>query len=162
MQEAIRLAGFFAAHGVWSVADGEVLIPIYAFENEAGGRQMVRYAAEELETGVGEARARLSLNPDEARHAVMVHDGYITLPSGRTDALIVSVRDYANDLAATMAVPYRSAAHPQGFAVHRPKFLDWRGASDPDYDALGQGFFAGVEEHEMGDRVWRARLDDSV
>ncbi|MGO1070937.1 hypothetical protein [Lysobacter sp. CA199] len=162
MNQAIRLAGFFAAHAVWCVADGEDLIPIYAFETEQGERQMVRYASEQIETGVGEARARLSLNPDQARHAVLVHDGYVTLPSGRTDALILSVRDYPGDLAATMAVPYRNAAHPQGFAVHRPKFLDWRGVSDPDYDALGESFFAGVEEHEMGDRVWQAKLDDSL
>ncbi|MEH6422278.1 hypothetical protein [Pseudomonas sp. CGJS7] len=162
MNQAIRLAGFFAAHGVWCVADGESLIPMYAFETAQGERQMVRYASEQAETGVGEGRARLASNPDEARHAVLVHDGYLTLPSGRTDALILSVRDFAGDLAATVAVPYRNAAHPQGFAVHRPKFLDWRGASDPDYDTLGESFFAGVEEHEMGDRIWQAKLDDSV
>jgi hypothetical protein len=162
VQQAIRLAGFFAAHGVWSVADGETLIPMYAFETAEGARHMARYATEEPEAGVGEARARLALNPDEARHAVMVHDGYITLPSGRTDALILAVRDYVNDLAMTLAIPYRNAAHPQGFAVHRPKFLDWRGDSEPDYEVLGESFFAGVEEHEMGDRLWQAKLDDSL
>lgn len=162
MQQAIRLAGFFAAHGVWCVADGEDLIPIYAFEDGAGERKMVRYANERLEDGVAEARARLGANPDQALHAVLVHDGYLTLPSGRTDALILSVRDFTGDRALTLAVPYRNAAHPLGFAVHRPKFLDWRGETEPDYGQLGDDFFVGVEAHEMGDRVWQAKLDDSI
>lgn len=162
MEQAIRLAGFFAAHGVWSVADGEALIPMYAFETAQGGRQMVRYATQEAETGLNEGRARLMHNPDAADQAVFVHDGYLTLPSGRTDALILSVRDYLGDLALTLVLPYRHASHPQGFAVHRPKFLDWRGAHDPDYAVLAEQFFVGVEAHEMGDRVWRAKLDDSV
>ena len=162
MEQAIRLAGFFAAHGVWCVADGEDLIPIYAFEDAAGERKMVRYASERVEDAVAEARARLSANPDQARHAVLVHDGLLTLPSGRTDSLILSVRDFAGDIALTLAVPYRNAAHPLGFAVHRPKFLDWRGAGEPDYARLGEDFFAGVEEHETGDRVWQAALDDSI
>lgn len=162
MQLAIRLAGFFAAHGVWCVADGEDLIPLYAFETAEGERKMVRYATDEHEAGVSEARTRLAQNPDEAQRAVMVHDGYITLPSGRSDALILTVRDFVGDLGLTLAVPYRNAAHPQGFAVHRPKFLDWRGDSAPDYEVLGESFFAGVEEHEMGDRIWQAKLDDSI
>ena len=162
MQQAIRLAGFFAAHGVWCVADGEALIPIYAYEDADGERKMVRYVGERLEDGVAQARVRLSDNPDSARHAVLVHDGFLSLPSGRSDALILSVRDFAGDVALTLAVPYRNAAHPLGFAVHRPKFLDWRGDGEPDYARLGEDFFAGVEEHETGDRVWQERLDDSI
>lgn len=162
MEQAIRLAGFFAAHGVWCVAEGEALTPLCAFESAEGARQMQRYACERLEDGVAQARQRLADNPDRARRGVMVHDGFIGLPSGRCDALILSVRDYAGELALTLAVPYRHASHPQGFAVHRPKFLDWRGPSDPDYGRLGEAFFAGVEEHQAGDRVWQARLDDSI
>lgn len=162
MQQAIRLAGFFAAHGVWCVADGETLIPIYAYEDAAGERKMIRYADEQAERALAQARERLAANPDTARHAVLVHDGFLSLPSGRTDALILSVRDFDGAHALTLAVPYRNAAHPLGFAVHRPKFLDWRGEREPDYGRLGEDFFAGVEEHEMGDRVWQARLDDSI
>ena len=46
MEQAIRLAGFFAAHGVWCVADGEALIPLYAYEDAQGGRKMIRYDAD--------------------------------------------------------------------------------------------------------------------
>lgn len=162
MEQAIRLAGFFAAHGVWCVADGEALIPLYAFEDATGARKMERYDADSLEDGVALARARLARNEDEAAHAVVVHDGFVSLPSGRTDALILIVRDHATDLTVTLAIPYRNAAHPQGFAVHRPKFLDWRGDGEPDYRLLGEQFFAGVEMHELGDRLWQAKLDDSI
>lgn len=162
MEQAIRLAGFFAAHGVWCVADGEALIPLYAFEDAQGARKMERYDADSLDHGAALARARLAGNEDEASHAVVVHDGYLSLPSGRIDALILIVRDHAADATLTLAIPYRNAAHPQGFAVHRPKFLDWRGEDEPDYALLGEQFFAGVETHELGDRIWQARLDDSI
>lgn len=162
MEQAIRLAGFFAAHGVWCVADGDALIPLYAYEDAQGARKMIRYDADSLEDGVALARASLAQNDEEAAQAVVVHDGYVSLESGRTGALIVIARDHAADLTLTMAIPYRNAAHPQGFAVHRPKFLDWRGASEPDYALLGEQFFAGVEMHELGDRIWQAKLDDSI
>ncbi|TMQ90465.1 hypothetical protein ETD83_35290, partial [Actinomadura soli] len=38
MYEIARMAGFLGAHGVWSVSDGETLVPMLGHE-DAGGRQ---------------------------------------------------------------------------------------------------------------------------
>ena len=117
----------------------------------------------QLEDGVAQARAHLDSNPDHSDHAALVYDGYITLSTGRTDALFVVIRSYATPAATlTMAVPYRNAESSDGFAVHRPKFLDWQGKSDPDYQALGAAFFRGVDAHDEASVVWAEHSDDSI
>ena len=160
--QAMDLAGFFAAHGVWCVMDGETLTPMLARESEQDGRELLRMATGTLEEGVARGQAELDSNPGRADRAVLVYDGYLHLPTGRTDALMVVVRSYANPVATlTMAVPYRHAESPQGFAVHRPKFLAWDGPGEADYAAWGAMFFAGVDSHEEGAKAWDAHGDDS-
>ena len=163
MEGAVELAGFFAAHGIWCVSDGEPLTPILAQESAANGRNMLRFAAEQLEDGVKQARAHLDSNPDSSDNAALIYDGYITISTGRTDALFVVIRSYASPaVTLTMAVPYRNADSSDGFAVHRPKFLEWQGEGSPDYVALDGAFFRGVDSHKKGAAVWAAHNDVSV
>lgn len=163
MERAIELAGYFAAHGIWCVEDGETLTPMLAQESAAKGRVLLRFAAEQLEDGVAQAQEHLHRNPDQVERATLVYDGFITLPSGRKDALLLVVRSYAEPQGMlTMAVPYRHAESPQGFAVHRPKFLEWQGPGEADYQALAGAFFRGVESHEAAAPVWAQHRDDLV
>jgi hypothetical protein len=155
---AARLAGFFAAHAVWSVSDGATLIPMLASESAEGSRSMSRLVAEELGDAVARGRKALADNPSRAARAVLLYDGYLTLEAGRFDAIFVEARDYGGGHGFTMAVPYRPAA--EGFAVHRPKFIDSEGA-EPDWGRMGEEFFAGVDAHEKGAEVWNGHLDQS-
>lgn len=161
MEAAAELAGFFTAHAVLSVSDGETLIPLIGYETADGKRQMSRMLSERLEDGAARGKEWLTKNPAGAARAVLVFDGYITLPSGKIDALIVTVRDYTrNDAEINMAVPYRPARNPGGFAVHRPKFLGFKGA-EPDVEKIGVALWAGIAKHEAGSAVWNRHLDES-
>jgi hypothetical protein len=163
MERALELAGFFAAHAVWCVSDGETLCTLLGQESAAKGRNMVRFALERVEDGVAKGQAYLDANPESSDHAALIYDGYLTSPSGRTDALLIVVRSYAPAASTlTLAIPYRSADCSGGFAVHRPKFIDWQGAGDPDHQALGEAFSRGIESHEKGRVVWHEALDDSI
>jgi hypothetical protein len=51
MYEIAKMAGFYAAHGVWSVSDGETLIPMLGYVHAEGGQGMDRLAFDD----VGEA-----------------------------------------------------------------------------------------------------------
>src|SRR5207244_362625 len=94
--------------------------------------------SERVEEGAPRGKEWLAQNPDRAARAVLVFDGFITLAAGRTDALIVTIRDYTQgDAEITMALPYRPAGDPNGFAVHRPKFLGFKGA-EPDWQKVGE------------------------
>jgi hypothetical protein len=52
MNSASELAGFFAAHAVWCVSDGETLIPMLAYTNENNERQMERLVHDDFAAAV--------------------------------------------------------------------------------------------------------------
>ena len=162
MEAAIELAGFFAAHAVWCVSDGDVLIPFVAYETPEGSRQMNRLLTERLEDAVDVGKKWIAENPDGVARGVLIYDGFITLNGGaKTDALLVVARDFTQGAAeVTIAVPYRPAGDKRGFAVHRPKFLGFKGA-EPDWRSLGEALWHGISKHEQGDAVWNAHLDQS-
>ncbi len=158
---AAELAGFFAAHAVWCVSDGETLIPMLATQTPSGERKMERLADELLERAVETGKQWLADNREGADRAVLIYDGFLTLPTGKTDALFLEIRVYSSPPASlTMAVPYRHAKDPAGFAVFKPKFLASSGA-DPDYDSIAEAFFSGVDKHEQGSAIWNRHIDQS-
>ena len=77
MIEVWLLAGFFAAHAVWSVEDGETLVPIYAYYKD-GQRHMEHVEAERFEDAVRIGQEALAANTANATSAVLIYDGYLT------------------------------------------------------------------------------------
>jgi hypothetical protein len=163
MLETAQLAGFFAAHGIWGVSDGETLIPLLGYEDAQGNRGMDRFVVNDLADGARAGQDALRVNQHGSARAVLVVDGYVHLDQGRTDALIVDAVEYGPARRSfKMAVPYRPQPSPHGFAVHRPKFIEVAGVDEADYGALADAFFAGVDSHEPAAAVWNAHLDPSV
>jgi hypothetical protein len=163
MDVTARLAGFFAAHGIWSVSDGATLTPLLGHEHASGDRGMDRFALSDVGAGAQAGQEALQANRHGAVRAVLVVDGYLHLPRGRTDALIIDAVEYGPARRSfKMGVPYRPQPSPQGFAVHRPKFIEVVGVDKQDYPALADAFFAGVDSHERAAPVWNANLDPSV
>lgn len=163
MYEFAQLAGFFAAHGVWSVSDGATLIPMLGYEHANGERGMTRFADGDLGNAAQRGREALEANQHRAERAVLVVDGYVHLDAGKVDALIVEAVEYGPARRSlTMAVPYRPVPSPEGFAVYRPKFLGITGMDRQEAAGLGEAFFAGVDAHEPAATVWNAHLDESM
>ena len=162
METTAELAGFYAAHAIWCVSDGEALLPMLAYEKADGERGMDRIALENLEEAVAAGQQWLAENKHAAASAVLLYDAYVTLESGKTDALVVEARQYgAAPRSFQMIVPYRNAEASEGFAVHRPKFVTVEGYEDPPFDAIAEAFFRGVDLHEKGAAVWTSHLDES-
>jgi hypothetical protein len=161
IERAGRLAGYFAAHAIWCVAEGDVLVPLVASER-GEERKMLRFAGGDAQVDVAQAKRWLQSNPERAERAVSIFDGFVTLASGRTDALIVDA--VAFDLggaAVQIIVPYRPPAEGRPFAVHRPKFAIHR-TFDGDARAFATGFQAGIDAHQQGKPVWDAARDESI
>jgi hypothetical protein len=78
MVSSAKRAGFFPAHGIWCVSDGEVLVPLMGTEAADGTRKLLRFATEQVEQGVTESKEKLSQNPEGAARAVLVYDGFVT------------------------------------------------------------------------------------
>jgi hypothetical protein len=162
LHETARLAGFFAAHAIWGLSNGEDLAPLYGFIRHNGLREFTRLTLDTLEAGVTAGRELLSRNEESMLLAVLVYDGYVTLGDARHDAVVIEARRYGNDAEAMeMVVPYRPAGHADGFAVHRPKFVDLARADDRALP-LSEAFFRGVNEHREAAPVWRDHMDDRL
>jgi hypothetical protein len=161
MWDTARMAGFFAAHAVWSVSNGEMLVPMYGYEKSDGARGLDRFPGD-IKAGAASAHTSLRGNPHEAVNSVVILDAFINLPDGQTDALMVeAVGHPPHEFLLRMAIPYRPASSEEGFAVYRPKFIEVDGAGEDDYGDLGRVFFEGVEAHEHAAPIWLAAMDDS-
>lgn len=162
MEETARLAGFIAAHAIWSVADGETLVTMVGSEGADGQRKLDRLVTQPIEQSVTLGREQLLKNPQHVARAALAFDGYITLTDGKTDAVFIEARAYGNGDAMPfeIAVPYRNAKSAAGFAVYRPKLLK----VPPDLkncDSLLNAFWAGVDSHAKAAEVWNAHIDQS-
>lgn len=161
LAETAKLAGFFAAHAIWSLSGGEPLPPLYGFLRQAGLREFTRLEQPTLEAGIAAGRELLEHNAAGALCAVLVFDGRVTLAGGApNDAVVVEGRCLGEGQERLeMIIPYRPAHHAEGFAVHRPKFVDLPGAGERSL-RLSQDFFRGVNEHREAAPIWRDHFDD--
>jgi hypothetical protein len=163
MLEAASLAGFFTAHAVWSVSDGETLIPIYGYLNDKNEKIMERLVYERLEQGVIKGQEKINSNPYKTNAAVLIYDGRISLGSQKVDALIIEFRGYAkNNGFIKVALPYTAATSVTTFAVHKPKVIEISENLQKDFQLIFGKFFEGVDQHEKGAAVWNQHLDESV
>ena len=160
MITACELAGFFAAHAIWNVSEGDTLIPMLAYTNAEDERNMERFVGD-LGTSVATGKGKLQSNEMDANDAVLLYDGRITLGSEKVDAIIIEIRSYFSPQSeAVFAVPYTPKASGK-FLVHRPKLLTWKNCEDFDRNAAIDSFFNGVDGHEKGSKIWNECLDES-
>ncbi|MEV0678995.1 hypothetical protein AB0I60_21000 [Actinosynnema sp. NPDC050436] len=157
MIETATMAGHLAAHGVWSVSEGETLIPILAYETFDGQRTLQRYMTDDLADAARAAQEALHTNENDAVRAVFVMDTFLHSDGGKVDALVVEAVLYGpSPVTLKVAVPYVPPTDTTAFVVHRPTFLDLVGLDNPDFEALGDAFFEGVNAHEQASAVWSA------
>lgn len=162
MIETAALAGFFAAHGVWSVSEGETLIPLIGYEQPDGERGMDRYMLDDVGESARAAQEALDANEHGATRAVLVADAYLTMDWGRTDALIVRAVEHGlTPGSLELAVPYAPPTDTTPFTVYRLQIIEVTGFADQDYDTLAEAFFAGVDSHEQAAEIWNTHLDQS-
>lgn len=162
MITALNLAGFFAAHAIWCVSDGETLIPMLAYTTADGERRMERLVTDDdLAASVVCGKERLEANEMDADDAALLYDGRITLGGEKIDAVLIEVRAYFSPGSeAMLAVPYTPKASGQ-FRVHKPKLLAWKNCEDFEMSVALQSFFEGVAVHEQGSAIWNESLDES-
>jgi len=162
MNEIFKMAGEKAVHAVWSVSDGEILVPILGVLDQGNDVSMERIAFSDSEEAIAYGYGKLDANESNAKGAVFIMDGFVTLDEGRFDALIVQIRGYDDyEMACTLALPYRPDSHEKGFAIYRPKLLEYPEEAQASQEANLDAFFDGIEGHELAYPVWQAAYADS-
>lgn len=168
-KDALDGAGALGAWGMFELAEGVQPKPTMMVPG-ATGRITVDFATfnhTNMEDAIADGRQRLEFNAENAAWQALDYDGFLNLPTGRRDALIVELRIYQpapaapksllgglfkgkqapapakTALSLTMALPYRLASDPLGFANFSPRLVDcsYRG---PELPALLDTFYRGV------------------
>ncbi len=94
-----------------------------------GRRHMCRVIAEMFGQAIQIGQEKLVHNPYGAARGVLVYDGFITLPSGKMDAIVLDICEYGLQLTTfLMAVPYRPNSSPEGLTAIAISLAlsDWR------------------------------------
>ncbi len=161
MITAFHLSGYWAAHAVWSVSDGETLVPMFACKAD-DDIKMMRLVTETFEEAVEYGKTLLDSNETDADDAALLYDGYIDVGSEKLDAILIEIRSYFSpDSRAVLAIPYTPKSNSSEFRVHKPKVFDWQNCDDFEMDAVLESFFEGVYSHEEGAKIWNESLDES-
>lgn len=163
MKEVFHLVGETAAHSIGSVADGETLIPVLTTMDESGKAQYTRLAMDDSADAMRYGYERLDRQEDGKIGAVFVADGFVTLDSGKTEALVLEVRVYNGAVAkCQMVIPYRSAHSNKGFAIHRPQVTELENIEQEKFQPLMEAFFEGLEAHAQGGEIWNQYYIDHI
>lgn len=158
MDPALELAGFYAAHAVWCIADGETLIPLVAWER-GGVRKILRMKDADFRDGAAAGKRWLDENPEHVDRAVLIVDGFAPIAGKKRDALRATVVEYQRTQRRIVVVlPYRPARSKEGFAMNRPMIA---AVSEAEGRAASSSMFFGVAQHERGSAIWTAHLDES-
>ena len=157
MNRAFEIGGYFAAHGMWSVHDGETLNPILAY-NTGTDKKMERLVQGDA---VSFGQKRLASNEMKAKFGTLVCDARIPVGDEKLDALIIEIRDYDTpDSEVLVAIPYERKAEDD-FRIYRPKILSWENCDKFDVNVAMEAFFKGVDDHKKGSEIWKRCLDES-
>jgi len=164
---AAELAGYFLAHTVCVIQQGETLVPLVGHERvvtEEGERAfaLLRFEALEPRDALRNAEHWLETNPQGVARAVLIQDGFLTWLGVRRDAMFSKLVDFRRPRrSCEVVIPYRHPRDVGGFAIHRPKLLNPSGLPD-DLRSVTKALYRGVDAHVQGSKIWARYLDQSA
>jgi hypothetical protein len=150
MKETAQLAGFVAAHAVLAVSRGNSLTtPLLVVEKDDGSTQFIEIKGKSSAEAAAQGERLLKKPAAGACRATLAVEAFLNLPPSKTDAILLHARSYRPEPQSLLvAVPFRAAKTPAGFAVFRPKFIAYEDDPIPP-DAL-DAFLRGVALHPTG------------
>jgi hypothetical protein len=156
-----NFAGIAAAFAVFQIAEGGPLIPTLSSEMPSGERDMAALMRDDLNAAIDEGLQRLVINPEGAVRSTLAYDGFINLPSRRTDALVLEARSHApHGFAFSVALPYRHARAEGGFALYHLRLLSFA-LDNAHLPLLTASFFAGFDKFRP-EGMWKKYFDASL
>lgn len=155
MKEVFQLVGETAAQSIWNLSAGAALTPLLSTVDIDGQANYMRLAMDDTEEAIRYGHDKLERQEEGKLGAVFIADGYITLDSGTTDAIVVEVRVYHREtIKCQLVIPYRSANSANGFAIHRPQVTALENIDEIKMQPLLDAFFTGVKTHDQGGKIW--------
>jgi TPR repeat protein len=123
---AVRLLGFLASYSMFMVSEGADLVPTVLRPDADGERSTFLTIVDDTAEGALK-RGRAALVEEEGgpSYAAFACEASVTLPGGRTDAVVIELRCHGDrPLDVTVVFPFRAASDPRGFAIFGPQLIE--------------------------------------
>jgi hypothetical protein len=150
---------------VQAIAGGSALSPTLLRPARRRGRrgvEPVRLAQDGVEAAIESGQQALLENPQDSDFLLLLHDGLVHLPGGPAAALRLECRSYrGEELHLLLALPYRPARQPGGFAIFSPRLMLCSAPAELR-PALFGAFYAGVDSFAAPGRSWDQYLDERL
>ncbi|GAA5176084.1 hypothetical protein GCM10025771_09890 [Niveibacterium umoris] len=151
--EALEFAGSATAFAIWNVMEGSDHPPSLTHRFASGKVLTQNMMFLSWNEAIENSKKVLKSNAENAQVSALTYDGFINLPSHRTDALVLELQAYQPlPFTAHIVIPYRSAKKPEGFALYAPRVLDLS-IDAAHLPAVREGFFSGIRSFNPGD-MW--------
>lgn len=161
MHVSAELAGFFAAHAVWSLAEEGKFCPMLAYSTPDSKHSVERMLHPDPLEAVKLAQIKLNNNEMGASHAAIVFAGKVQSGPDKLDAVLSDLRTFANPkAAAAIAIPFFPKSSGK-LRIHIPLLVSWIDCDGYSKPEVMQAFFKGVNGHEQGSKTWNEYYDES-
>ncbi|WP_198084764.1 SEL1-like repeat protein [Variovorax sp. E3] len=165
---AVRSLGFLASYAMFMVSEGADLVPTVLRPDPDGAGSTFTAIVDDTADGALR-RGRAALREDEGgggggggpRHAAFACEASVTLPGGRTDAIVIELCSHGDKpLAVTVVFPFRAATDPRGFAIFAPQLIE--GTVPAEAEGLfNRALEAGIQGFNWPSGSW-ARYRDAA
>jgi TPR repeat protein len=151
--------GVLVSYMMAALASEAPLAPTRLVPNEEGSLTFVSMIDERGKAAVDRGRAALDDNAADLPWQVFAYDAHVTLPKGRTEAIVLEVRTYGDTpLDIVAAFPYRRATALHPFAILDPTLS--RSNEPLERVALINGAMdKGIQGYPWPDKSWNECRD---
>lgn len=164
--EVFKLAGYFAAHAIWCVEDGDTLVPIFAYKTPEFERASERLVVltEDQSAYVEFLLQRISTNSKNAEVAVILFDTKVPINNRNVNAISLEMRCYQiPDFKVSIAIPYQPKKWLFGrFTVLTPNVSVSNTKVIPNLHEELRAFTDGIRQHPKYSKFWSNRDLDSL
>ncbi|MCL1035698.1 hypothetical protein L2750_00805 [Shewanella submarina] len=164
MKEVAEHAGRNLGHAIWSIEDGETLIPML-ITVDRDGKAMMERLIYETDAASAKAQGKLDNPSPEDAGIVFITDTNLQMGEDKSEALVVEIGFIPSDAEQrklTVAVPYRNAKEAEGFKIGRLKVIGLEGIEREELDSVMQAFFDGITSHPQGSEIWNRSHSDAA
>lgn len=161
-RKALRQAGFTAAYGLSQRAglpENGVLIPLLLEPHPEKHWNMLQLMFDDTDSALVHGMAALEQNPDNLPCRIFCYEGYVNLPRGRFDALMLEIRTYRGNCPFTLQAALPFLPDESGRMVVGSLALNGNSiANEQEAAAIAECIYRGMDDfHEPthGKRYWR-------
>mgnify|MGYP003488255524 CR=1 FL=1 len=156
-----QYVGFYTAHMVWSLEEGDNVAPLFGVQN-GNEACFERFEGESYENAAAKAKEQYnSMSLSNGDYALLGYDGFLTRGDKREESLFIHAFENRGQagMAFAVIVPYISARNAGGLIIGQIEIFSPKNFSDSDKNLFLNNFKKGAYNHTKGFEFWYKHWD---